>query len=208
MLRCLDLEMDDEAHRVARGGKEVSLSPTEYNLLHYLLVNQGKVVSKAQILDHVWQYDFGGDGGVVETYIGYLRRKMDNDRAAPDPHDPRRRLHAAGGTVGARCRSAAACSRAWRSSRSCSIGAALVDHRARRAASLVDRVDAQLTSAHIRVGPGGFDGGPAVRSSRTPSTSATVDADRQGDDRPHARTSATPIGRCPKISAKTGARRA
>jgi two-component system, OmpR family, response regulator len=77
VLRCLDLEMDDEAHRVARGGKEVSLSPTEYNLLHYLLVNQGKVVSKAQILDHVWQYDFGGDGGVVETYIGYLRRKMD-----------------------------------------------------------------------------------------------------------------------------------
>jgi two-component system OmpR family response regulator len=55
------------------------LSPTEYNLLHYLLVNQGKVVSKAQILDHVWQYDFGGDGGVVETYIGYLRRKMDTE---------------------------------------------------------------------------------------------------------------------------------
>jgi two-component system, OmpR family, response regulator len=78
VLRCGDLEMDDEAHRVERGGKDVSLSPTEYNLLHYLLVNQGKVVSKAQILDHVWQYDFGGDGGVVETYIGYLRRKMDH----------------------------------------------------------------------------------------------------------------------------------
>jgi two-component system OmpR family response regulator len=77
VLKCVDLEMDDEAHRVLRGGREVSLSPTEYNLLHYLLVNQGKVVSKAQILDHVWQYDFGGDGGVVETYIGYLRRKMD-----------------------------------------------------------------------------------------------------------------------------------
>jgi two-component system, OmpR family, response regulator len=55
----------------------VSLSPTEYHLLHYLLVNQGRVMSKAQILDHVWQYDFGGDGGVVETYIGYLRRKLD-----------------------------------------------------------------------------------------------------------------------------------
>ena len=78
VLRCGDLVMDDEAHRVERGGKDISLSPTEYNLLHYLLVNQGKVVSKAQILDHVWQYDFGGDGGVVETYIGYLRRKMDN----------------------------------------------------------------------------------------------------------------------------------
>ena len=75
--RCADLEMDDDAHRVTRGGAEVALSPTEYNLLRYLLVNQGRVVSKAQILDHVWQYDFGGDGGVVETYIGYLRRKLD-----------------------------------------------------------------------------------------------------------------------------------
>ena len=78
VLRCADLEMDDDAHRVLRGGDEVSLSPTEYNLLRYLLVNQGRVLSKAQILDHVWQYDFGGDGGVVETYIGYLRRKVDN----------------------------------------------------------------------------------------------------------------------------------
>jgi two-component system OmpR family response regulator len=76
-LRCADLEMDDESHRVHRAGAEVKLSPTEYNLLRYLLVNQGRVLSKAQILDHVWQYDFGGDGGVVETYIGYLRRKLD-----------------------------------------------------------------------------------------------------------------------------------
>jgi two-component system, OmpR family, response regulator len=78
VLRCADLEMRDDAHRVLRAGVEVQLSPTEYNLLRYLLVNQGRVVSKAQILDHVWQYDFGGDGGVVETYIGYLRRKVDN----------------------------------------------------------------------------------------------------------------------------------
>ena len=76
-LRCADLEMDDEAHRVLRAGVEVQLSPTEYNLLRYLLINQGRVLSKPQILDHVWQYDFGGDGGVVETYIGYLRRKVD-----------------------------------------------------------------------------------------------------------------------------------
>ena len=79
VLRCVDLEMHDEAHRVTRAGREVSLSPTEYNLLRYLLINQGVVLSKAQILDHVWQYDFGGDGGVVETYIGYLRRKLDNN---------------------------------------------------------------------------------------------------------------------------------
>jgi two-component system OmpR family response regulator len=78
VLRCEDLEMDDDAHRVTRAGVSVALSPTEYKLLRYLLVNQGRVLSKAQILDHVWQYDFGGDGGVVETYIGYLRRKVDD----------------------------------------------------------------------------------------------------------------------------------
>ena len=76
-LRCGDLVMDDDAHRLTRGGHDVALSPTEWNLLRYLLVNKGRVVSKAQILDHVWDYDFGGDGGVVETYIGYLRRKLD-----------------------------------------------------------------------------------------------------------------------------------
>lgn len=75
---CADLVMDDDAHRVTRAGDDVALSPTEYNLLRYLLANRGRVVSKAQILDHVWRYDFGGDGGVVETYIGYLRRKIDH----------------------------------------------------------------------------------------------------------------------------------
>jgi two-component system OmpR family response regulator len=78
VLTCGDLVLDDDAHLVTRAGAEVALSPTEYNLLRYLLVNQGRVLSKAQILDHVWQYDFGGDGGVVETYIGYLRRKLDS----------------------------------------------------------------------------------------------------------------------------------
>jgi two-component system, OmpR family, response regulator len=79
VLRAGDMELDDDAHRVTRGGTEVSLSPTEFNLLRYLLANKGRVLSKAQILDHVWQYDFGGDGGVVETYVGYLRRKLDTD---------------------------------------------------------------------------------------------------------------------------------
>ena len=81
-LRCADLVLDDTAHRVTRGGAELSLSPTEFNLLRYLLVNQGRVVSKGQIVDSVWQYDFGGRLGVVETYIGYLRRKVD----AVEPH--------------------------------------------------------------------------------------------------------------------------
>src|SRR3954454_20027557 len=78
VLRCANLEMDDDAHVVRRAGVEVPLSPTEYTLLRFLLANQGRVLSKPQILDHVWQYDFGGDGGVVETYIGYLGKKIDN----------------------------------------------------------------------------------------------------------------------------------
>jgi two-component system OmpR family response regulator len=77
VLRCADLVLDDDAHRVTRAGEDVALSPTEYNLLRYLLLNEGRVVSKTQILDRVWSYDFGGDGGIVETYIGYLRRKVD-----------------------------------------------------------------------------------------------------------------------------------
>ena len=76
-LSCADLVLDDDAHRVTRAGVEVALSPTEYNLLRFLLTNKGRVLSKAQILDHVWQYDFGGEGGVVETYVGYLRKKLD-----------------------------------------------------------------------------------------------------------------------------------
>jgi two-component system OmpR family response regulator len=78
VLRCDDLVLDDDAHRVARGGRDVSLSPTEFNLLRFLLANQGRVLSKGQILDHVWDFDFNGDGGIVETYIGYLRRKLDD----------------------------------------------------------------------------------------------------------------------------------
>jgi two-component system OmpR family response regulator len=77
-LSLADLEMDDEAHLVRRAGQTVELSPTEYNLLRYLLLNAGKVLSRNQILDHVWQYDFGGHATVVETYISYLRKKVDS----------------------------------------------------------------------------------------------------------------------------------
>ncbi len=77
MLSFADLSLDEDAHQVSRGGRTVSLSPTEFNLLRYLMVNAGKVVSKAQILDRVWHYDFGGDGRIVESYISYLRRKID-----------------------------------------------------------------------------------------------------------------------------------
>jgi two-component system OmpR family response regulator len=77
VLRYADLELDEDAHVVKRGGKTVDLSPTEFNLLRYLMDNAGRVVSKAQILDRVWNYDFGGDGRIVESYIYYLRKKVD-----------------------------------------------------------------------------------------------------------------------------------
>jgi two-component system OmpR family response regulator len=77
MLRYADLELDEDAHEVRRSGKLIDLSPTEFNLLRYLLTNAGRVVSKAQILDRVWNYDFGGDGRIVESYVYYLRRKVD-----------------------------------------------------------------------------------------------------------------------------------
>jgi two-component system OmpR family response regulator len=72
-----DLEMDDDAHEVRRAGRPVELTATEYRLLRYLLENARRVLTRAQILDHVWRYDFGGDAGVLETYISYLRKKID-----------------------------------------------------------------------------------------------------------------------------------
>ncbi len=72
-----DLELDEDSHEVWRGGTPVALSPTEFKLLRYLMVNAGRVLSKAQILDHVWNYDFDGNSNIVESYISYLRRKVD-----------------------------------------------------------------------------------------------------------------------------------
>lgn len=77
VLRFADLEMDEDSHEVTRAGQVVELSPTEFKLLRYLMLNAGRVLSKAQILDHVWDYDWGGDANIVESYISYLRRKID-----------------------------------------------------------------------------------------------------------------------------------
>jgi two-component system OmpR family response regulator len=77
-LRYRDLELDEHAHRVTRAGAVVHLSPTEYRLLRYLLLNAERVLSRGQILDHVWDYDFGGDSSNVESYISFLRRKIDS----------------------------------------------------------------------------------------------------------------------------------
>ncbi|WP_066465550.1 response regulator transcription factor [Sanguibacter suarezii] len=89
VLRFADLELDDDSHEVRRAGQVIDLSPTEFKLLRYLMLNPGRVLSKAQILDHVWQYNWGGDANIVESYISYLRRKIDNaplpDGSMPEP---------------------------------------------------------------------------------------------------------------------------
>lgn len=77
VIRVADLEINEDSHDVTRAGIPVDLSPTEYKLLRYLMDNEGRVLSKAQILDHVWQYDWGGDAAIVESYISYLRKKID-----------------------------------------------------------------------------------------------------------------------------------
>jgi two-component system OmpR family response regulator len=71
------LVMDQDTHEVTVEGKSVELSPTEFKLLRYMMLNPNRVLSKTQILDHVWEYDFNGDAGIVESYISYLRRKLD-----------------------------------------------------------------------------------------------------------------------------------
>jgi two-component system, OmpR family, response regulator len=76
-LRFADLELDEDTHEVHRAGVPIQLTATEFALLRFFLLNRRRVVSKAQILDHVWNYDFGGDASVVETYVSYLRKKLD-----------------------------------------------------------------------------------------------------------------------------------
>ncbi|CAN5694385.1 response regulator transcription factor [soil metagenome] len=80
VLQVADLVLDEEAREVRRGGELVQLTATEFELLRYLMRNARRVVSKAQILDRVWHYDFGGQANIVELYVGYLRRKLDRDR--------------------------------------------------------------------------------------------------------------------------------
>lgn len=72
-----DIVLDDDTHEVFKDGELVALSPTEFTLLRYFMINAGTVLSKPRILDHVWNYDFGGEVNVVESYVSYLRRKID-----------------------------------------------------------------------------------------------------------------------------------
>ena len=78
VLTCADLVLDEDAHQVSRGGNAVALSPTEYKLLRLLLRNTGRVLTRGQILDHVWDYDFDGESTVVETFVSSLRKKVDS----------------------------------------------------------------------------------------------------------------------------------
>ena len=101
-LAVADLVLDDDAHRVWRGEREIELSPTEYRLLRYLLLNAGRVLSRPQIIEHVWDYGYAIEPSGVETYISYLRRKLDDRDArlirtvrgvgyalrAPEPSEP------------------------------------------------------------------------------------------------------------------------
>jgi two-component system, OmpR family, response regulator len=77
-----DLELDDDTREVTRGDRQIDLTATEYRLLRYLMLNGRRVLTRAQLLDHVWEYDFGGDARVLETYISYLRKKIDADGPA------------------------------------------------------------------------------------------------------------------------------
>jgi two-component system, OmpR family, response regulator len=74
-----DLELDDDTREVTRGGQLVELTDTEYRLLRYLMLHPRHVMTRAQILDHVWEYDFGGDARVLETYVSYLRKKLERN---------------------------------------------------------------------------------------------------------------------------------
>ena len=89
IIRAGELTMDQDTHEVKVGDTAIELSPTEFKLLRYLMLNPNRVLSKAQILDHVWEYDFNGDAGIVESYISYLRRKIDPYSSEPLIQTPR-----------------------------------------------------------------------------------------------------------------------
>jgi len=83
VIRVGEVTLDQDTHEVTVNGHDIELSPTEFKLLRYLMLNPNRVLSKAQILDHVWEYDFNGDAGIVESYISYLRRKVDAHTEEP-----------------------------------------------------------------------------------------------------------------------------
>ncbi|MDX6263521.1 MAG: two-component system, OmpR family, response regulator [Kribbellaceae bacterium] len=89
VLRYADLELDDDRHEVRCDGVILPMAPTEFSLLRYLMTNAGRVMSKRQILQEVWRYDFHGDGRIIESYISYLRKKIDTEGRSPLIHTVR-----------------------------------------------------------------------------------------------------------------------
>ena len=83
VLKFADLEMDEDSHEVRRAGQIIELTTTEYRLLRYLMANPQRVLTRAQIIEHVWEYDFEGEAGVLDTYISYLRKKVDAPEFSP-----------------------------------------------------------------------------------------------------------------------------
>ena len=163
-LRYSDLEMDEEGHQVRRGDTLIRLSPTEYKLLRYLLLNSGRVLSRRQILDHVWEYDFKGDGSNVEAFISLLRRKVDALRPTAHPDGARRRLRPEGrGLLGvAPGSSAMGRLHYWACLASSAVAILSLVHT-----SLVNELDHQLTSS-ARIIAGGPPLPPGVKAVPVP----------------------------------------
>ena len=151
VLRFADLVLDERRHEVFRGETPVALTATEFSLLRYFMLNPRRVLSKGQILQNVWRYDFGGNSNVVETYVSYLRKKL--DAAGPPLIKTVRQagymLEVARALDAARaCRSGAARRSAWSCSRSSGLAAADVATYTSLRSFLVQRVDNTLESDH------------------------------------------------------------
>ena len=187
-----DLELDEETREVSRGGNPIELSATEYRLLHYMMLNPRRVLTRSQILDHVWDYDFGGDARVLETYVSYLRKKLNPHGLPADPHGARRRLRAARRQrterVAARPADARDCSRSRRSacswparspmpSRSRSRGPCR-PAGARGAAERVAQLDERGVNVPGYEGDRGHDRGPPGTGGISPAGAAVPAADR------------------------------
>ena len=153
------LELDEDTREVFRDGEPIDLTDTEFRLLRYLLLNPRRALTRSQILDHVWNYDFGGDGRVLETYISYLRKKVDRPEPTADPHGARRGVHPAKREV-LRC----PCVRRLVLGllALAATGLLILDVVSYAALSsyLSDRVDEQVVNALPAVGRALTDGGP------------------------------------------------
>ena len=188
VLRFADVQLDDDTRQVRRGDEPLDLTPTEFRLLRFLLQNPRRVLSKRQILDNVWNYDFGGDANVVETYVSYLRRKLDSAGLPLHPHGPAGRVRAArtgplvtpggrtGGRIGTAVREMSLRARLLVVlvvlAAAGLLAADIATYTALRS-SLFDRVDRSLESSATAVAQSLGRRGPRARRPRSPGRTAT-----------------------------------